>query len=95
MTYTKPPIAVKVTVDSMTQFSIRMTPIHESDEINFTHFPRRVELEGNTSDIPGDCLPAVRRIYDKGGRVVVRNEHGQQHPHLVIELTDKLKMIPV
>lgn len=95
MRYAKPPITVKVIVDSMTQFSIRMTPIHESDEVNFTHFPRRVELEGDTSDIPDNCLPAVRRMFDKNERVVVRNEHGQQHPHLVLELTDKLTMIPV
>lgn len=95
MRYAKPPVAVKVIVDSMTQFSIRMTPLHESDEVNFSQFPRRVELEGKAGDIPSDCLSAVRRTFEKGERVVVRNEHGQRHPHLVIELNEKLILIPV
>jgi len=88
----KPPIIVEIIVDSMTQFSIKMTPIHD---INFTDSPRQMELEGVSVDIPNDCLSAVRRIFDKHGRVVVRNKEGRKHPYLVIEFTDKLTLLPI
>jgi len=95
MTYTKPPIAVKVIVDSMTSFSIRMTPIYKSDEINYTYFPYCLNMHGAVSDIPANDLPSLRRVFEKGGRVIVRNPHGQKDLFLITELSDRLTLVPV